>query len=101
MKRILLMAILPLAAFAATPALAQQFAPPPPNHMQFNSPSERPMPMMRNDVRFEHRRQGAKCMNAYPEDHNNFTSCMREERASSPFRGNRRQFMPMSPGESE
>ncbi len=61
-------------------------------------PRERPMPMMRNDVRREHRRQGAKCMNAYPEDHGGFTSCIKNEREGSPFRSPRPQFMPMPPG---
>lgn len=60
------------------------------------------MPMMRNDIRFEHRRQGAKCMNAYPEDHGGFSNCIRNERATSPFQsGERRQFMPMPAGPAE
>ncbi len=63
---------------------------------QAHGKHERPMPMMRNDVRLEHRRQGAKCMNAYPEDHGGFTSCIKNEREGSQFQGGRRQFMPMA-----
>lgn len=102
MKRMHLMAFALLAASAAMPAHAQYFdADPPPRPQGRPQQGERPMPMIRNDARFEHRRQGAKCMNAYPEDHGGFTSCIREERATSPYRGSRRQFMPMSPGDPE
>lgn len=90
-----------LALVAASPAYAQfRDTPPEPRPMQFRQDGERPMPMFRNDIRLEHRRQGAKCMNAYPEDHGAFTSCIRNERQSSPFQGQRRQFMPM-PGNPE
>lgn len=51
---------------------------------------DRPM-MIPNDARSSHRRQSAKCMNAYPDDHGGFTNCIKGGGNYS----NRRQFMPM------
>lgn len=51
---------------------------------------DRPM-MIPNDARSSHRRQSAKCMNAYPDDHGGFTNCIKE----GDNYGSRRQFMPM------
>ena len=88
-----------LMALPGASAHAQYYAAEP-QPVQFERPgNERPMPMIRNDARIEHRRQGAKCMNAYPEDHGAFSTCIKSEREGSRFHGNRRQLMPMPPGE--
>lgn len=96
----LLIRMLLLCAFAA-PAYAQPDGPPPPPPRFDGGRPPPPMPMLRNDIRLEHRRQGAKCMNAYPEDHGAFVSCIENERAGSPFQSGRRQFMPMPPDDHE
>ena len=59
----------------------------------FDRPSHRERPMMiPNEARSQHRRQSAKCMNAYPDDHGGFTDCIRSDGGGF---GGRRQYMPM------
>lgn len=90
-------------AALSTPAFAQYYDMPHPNErpVSFSPRAREPMPMMRYNARQEHRRQSAKCMNAYPEDHSGFTDCIENENAASPYRQERMQFVPMSPSQGQ
>jgi hypothetical protein len=81
------------------PALAREKGfdggPADPRSFQPDNPRPRadqrpPRPMMiPHEARGMQRRQGAKCMNAYPDDHGSFTDCMKSGGYSRP------QLMPM------
>jgi hypothetical protein len=54
------------------------------------------MRLIQNDARGHYRRQSAKCMNAYPENHDDYLQCVQNGRAE--VRSNaptRRYYMPM------
>ncbi len=86
----------------SSPARAQYYDMPAPTPVYVeNRPSQRPMPMLRNELRQEQRRQGAKCMNAYPEDHSGFTNCIRNENQSNRTFPARMHYMPMRDAPNE
>ena len=80
--------VLGLTATIASAQTAPDMIPP-------SAPTSHAIPMIHNDVKLENRRQGAKCMNAYPEDHGAFTDCINHERGASAYPTRRPQLLPI------